>query len=234
MPGKRIKLESHAQIKILSDEGYSSRQIAARLKLAQKTVSRSINNFKSTGKYGYEKPAGRPKSTTKRLDDSIILSAKKSPRKSSKAIQAGLPNDSILPSQRTIRRRLFNAKLRSYKPAKKPKLSAKNIADRLTFCKKYQGWSAEQWKHVMFSDETQVSQFYAFCRHIRRPPNKRDCNRYIIPTVKNAAKIMVWGAICAKGRCGLWFMPEGTSINGAVYLNILKEKLPIFMGINQC
>lgn len=234
MPGKRISREMHAQIKILSEEGYSTREIAARLQLAQKTVSRSISNFKTTGNYGYSKPKGRHKSTSKRMDESIILAAKKSPRKSAKAIQAGLPKDVNIPSQRTIRRRLFNANLKSYKPAKKPKLSPKNIADRLTFCKKYQGWTAEQWKDVMFSDETQVSQFYAFCRNIRRPPNKRDCQRYIIPTVKNAAKLMVWGAICAKGRCGLWFMPEGTSINGTVYLDVLKEKLPPFMNITQC
>ncbi|CAM1299525.1 Uncharacterised protein r2_g945 [Pycnogonum litorale] len=220
MPGKRISLEMHAQIKIVS-EGYSTRQIVARLRLAQKTVSRSISNFKTTGNYGYKKPTGRPKCTTKRLDDSIISAAKKSSRKSAKAIQAGLPKDVNLPSQRTIRRRLCCANLESYTPAKKPKLSAKNIADRLTFCKRYQGWTAEQWERVMFSDESQVSQFYAFCRHIRRPPNKRDSERYIIPTVKNAAKTMVWGAICASGRCGLWFMPEGTSINGTVYLEVL-------------
>ena len=27
-------------------------------------------------------------------------------------------------------------------------------------------------------------------------------------------------------------MPEGTSVNGTVYLNVLKKKLPIFMEIN--
>ena len=45
---------------------------------------------------------------------------------------------------------------------------------------------------------------------------------------------MVWGAICANERCGLWFMPKGTSINGTVYLNVLKEKLPNFMEIYRC
>ena len=42
------------------------------------------------------------------------------------------------------------------------------------------------------------------------------------------------GAICANGRCGLWFMPEGTIIDGTietVYLNVLKEKLPNFVEI---
>ena len=212
----------------MCEEGYCICQIATRLKLACTSVARSVNNFKSTGRYGYEKPKGHPKCTTKHMCDAIILSAKKSPRKTSKAIHAALPQDtataSALPSKRIIHRRLFCANLKSYKPAKKPKLSLKNIADRLAVCNKYQAWTPEQWKRVMFSDESQISQFYAFCKHVRRPPNKRNSPRYIIPTVKNAAKVMVWGAICANGGCGLWFMPKGTFINGAVYLNVLKEK----------
>jgi len=65
----------------LHEEGYSIRQIATRLKLARTSVAKSINNFKSTGRYGYEKPKGRPKSTTKHMDDAIILSAKNHPEK---------------------------------------------------------------------------------------------------------------------------------------------------------
>ena len=41
---------------------------------------------------------------------------------------------------------------------------------------------------VMFSEETLVSQFYAFCRHVRRPLKQWDNPRYIVPTVKNASK----------------------------------------------
>ena len=59
MTGKRIKAENHAQIKVLREEGYSIRQIATRLKLARTSVARSVNNFKSTGRYGYEKLKGR-------------------------------------------------------------------------------------------------------------------------------------------------------------------------------
>ena len=51
MTGSRIKPETHGQIKILSEKGYSTRRIAARLRLADMTVARSINNFESTGKY---------------------------------------------------------------------------------------------------------------------------------------------------------------------------------------
>ena len=155
---------------------------------------------------------------------------KKSPRKSSRAIQAGLPKCTVVPSQRSILRRLFNANFKSFRPIKKPKLSARNIADCLAFCQQYQGWSAEQWRSVMFSGETLVT----LCRHVRRPLKQRDDLRYIVPTVKNASKVMIWSAICAGGRSGLWFMPEGTCINGTVYLEVLKSKVTSFMEIKRC
>ena len=223
----------HAQIKILSEEGYIARDIAARLQLALKKVSRSISNFKKNGNYLYSKPKGRHKNRSKRMDESISLAAKKSTRKLEKAIQAGLLKHVNIPSQRTISMMLTNDNLKSYKPAKKPKLLHKNIADQLTFCKWYQGWTAEKWKHLMFSDETEVSQFYEFCRNIRWAPNKRICQSYIIPTVRNAAIPMVWGVICAKERCRVCFRTEGTSVNGTTYLDVLKEKLQPIMNINQ-
>ena len=93
MTGKRLKPETHVQIKILSEEDYSTCQIATRLQLPHMTVARLINNFKATEKYGYEKPTGRPKCPTKRLNHIIIFSAKKSPRKTEKGIQPALPQN---------------------------------------------------------------------------------------------------------------------------------------------
>ena len=116
-------------------------------------------------------------STNKRMDDSIILAAKNHPESHPESFRLDYQS-TVAPSQRAIRRRLFNANIKSFTPANKPKLSVKNIAAHLAFCQKYQGWSAEQWRSVMFSDETLVSQFYALCRHVRRPLKQRDNCRY--------------------------------------------------------
>ena len=80
----------HAQIKILNEEGYSTPEITARLQLAQNTVSRSMSNFKTTENYGYSKPNGRHKSTSKRMVESIILAAKNIIQKISERNPAGL------------------------------------------------------------------------------------------------------------------------------------------------
>ena len=69
---------------------------------------------------------------------------------------------------------------------------------------------------------------------MRRPLKQRDNPRYIVPTVKNASKVMIWAAICAGGRSGLWFLLEGISINGTMYLEVLKSNVPSFMEIKRC
>jgi len=43
---------------------------------------------------------------------------------------------------------------------------------------------------------------------------------------------MVWGSISASGRAGIWIMPRNTTMTGPVYLQMLKDKLPIFMSIH--
>ena len=85
------------------------------------------------------------------------------------------PVDYPRPSVHTIRRRLCkNFGLRSRKPAKKPRLSPKNIRDRIDFCNKYRNWTAQGWEKVMFSDETTIEQFGQRISSVRRPVGQ--CN----------------------------------------------------------
>jgi hypothetical protein len=125
-------------------------------------------------------------------------------------------------------------KLASCKPAKKAKLTKKNIKDRLAFCRKYKNWSKEDWMQVMFSDESTFSQFRSTTKQVRRPKNQRYNIRYVVPTVKKAPTTMIWASFCGRGRGGIWFMPKNTTINGQVYLSILQEKLPLHMQILNC
>lgn len=230
---RELTTECRAQIVILREENKSLRYIAKKLNIAHSTVVASMKRVDELKTFSSRARSGRPTVTSERMKNAIIKIAKCSPRASSSAIRARLPGSpDKKPSKRTIRRRLFDAGLKSYRPARKPQLSAKNVRDRLTFCKKFKHWTPEQWEHVMFSDESTFTQFYSFCRHVRRPPNQRHNPRYVVPTVKQAPKVMVWGAVSGVGRAGLWIMPKNTTINGNVYLDILKQKLPPFFTIH--
>ena len=79
--------------------------------------------------------------------------------------------------------------------------------------------------NVMFSDESTFSQFSNYSKHVRRPIGQRYNTRYVVPTVKKAATTMVWASFSGRGRGGIWFMPKNTTVNGAVYLQILQDKL---------
>ena len=47
------------------------------------------------------------------------------------------------------------------KKEKRPRLSAKNIKERLEFAKQYKDWTVEDWKHIIQSDETKINRFYS-------------------------------------------------------------------------
>ena len=59
----------------------------------------------------------------------------------------------------TIRNVLKDTGLEAMKKEKRPRLSAKNIKKRLEFAKYYKDWTVEDWKHVIWSDETKINRF---------------------------------------------------------------------------
>jgi len=231
---RELSVGVRAQVMLLHQMGHSHRQIASQLDISYGGVYRCISRSKdaTVTEYKSRKRSGRPRVTSATTDNSIIIMSKRSPRASSAKIQSQLPPENR-PGKRTIRRRLFDSGLKSCRPAKKPLLSKKNIRDRLVFCRKYRNWSADEWENVYFSDESTFTQFYAFSRHVRRPAGKRNDPKYCTSAVKQCAKLMVWGAFSGKsGRGGIWFMPQGETINAAVYKSILEEKLLRFREIH--
>ena len=224
-----------AQMVVLRDQGLTQRQIAARLHIKnQSTVQRCLKRHTDTNSFIAKKHGHRPCSTTRAADRHIQHIVAANPYISSVAVRQEL-GSTISVSARTIRRRLSTELgLKSYKTAAKPKLSAKNIADRIAFCNMYRHWTAADWHRVMFSDETTVSQYNYNQKYVRRPPGKRYDSKYVIGTVKFPAKTMIWGSIAASGRGSLWFAPPSSTINGRAYLSLLQEKLPTVMPLREC
>lgn len=99
---------------------------------------------------------------------------------------------------------------------------------------KYQHYSTADWADVLFSDESTFCQFGSFTQHVRRPRFQRFNPRYTISTVKHSPKVNVWGSFSAKGRSSLYFVPQGKTVNSALYLDILKTKLIQSMTLHRC
>ena len=118
--------------------------------------------------------------------------------------------------------------LRSYKPARKPLLNARNIRDRLTFCRTFQNWTESYWSNVLFTDECCLCQFNPTVQRICRPPNQRYDMKYVQPTVKHSLSLMVWGGISSQGRA------PGATVNSDRYIDILHEKLHTWFTVRNC
>lgn len=221
-----------AQFVALSESGMSQRAISKQCGVCQSVVQRCLARHTETGSFKARKRPPRARVTSERTDNLIKRLVQCKPTISSTEIQAQLP---VTVSARTLRRRLSGEMgLKSYKSAPKPLLSKKNIQDRLSFCQRYKDLTPEDWHKVLFSDETTIRQYYNYHRFVRRPPGQRYNPRYTTSTVKHPTHVMIWGSIAATGRCGLWFLPPGETINSKVYLSILKEKLQNFMTIRNC
>src|SRR5258706_16412626 len=71
-----------------------------------------------------------------------------------KSLQETLP-ESV--SVQTVRRALKKTGLKAVVKAKRPALSQHHHRERLDFAKSHQHWTVEDWKRVIWSDETKIN-----------------------------------------------------------------------------
>ena len=214
-------LQSQLRKLIIKDyqSGMSQKDICIKYDLEKSKISRLIKKFITTGCATVSHVGGRPRSTTPRQDSMIIRSVKKDPFKSSTIITKELK---LEVSSSTVRRRLIEAKLYSRRPAKKPLISQKNRKRRLLFAKSHLNWTFNDWKKVLFSDESKFNVVSDGMVRVRRPNNARLEPRYCVKTVKHGGgNVMVWGCFSADG-IGPLHEIKGI-MTGEVYKEIMKD-----------
>jgi hypothetical protein len=84
----------------------------------------------------------------------------------------------------------------SRRPIRKPLITTINKKKRVAWCKKYLHWTSDDWKRVLWSDE---SRFTIFCTdgHVKiwRNPHEAMDPSCLVPTVHSSGGgIMVWGS----------------------------------------
>ena len=194
-------LTTDTQQSVLADlrQGLSARQVAKQFRISKSTVGKVRKEHlpdlrKSRG--------GRPHTLSPQNKRFCVRAITSGKLETAISIVTELRNKlDVKVSDRTVRRALQEAGLEAAEKEEKPKLSAKNIKARLEFAKRHQHWTVEDWKRVIWSDETKINRF---CSDGRSWCWKRNGEsrqpRHVKGTVKHGGgSLMIWGCMTAHG-----------------------------------
>lgn len=146
-----------AQLVSLLEAGYGQREVARRLNLSRSAVQRVYRRYLETGTFVRRPGTGRPRATTERDDRFIATTSLRDRGLNAVQLQQQLRDvRGVAISRWTVRRRLKERNLTSHKPATGPKLTVAHRRSRLEFAREHVNWTLEDWRSVLFSDETRI------------------------------------------------------------------------------
>ncbi|KAH9378311.1 hypothetical protein HPB48_003998 [Haemaphysalis longicornis] len=166
----RVPNTERLRIVELCQKQYTQRQIAEMTGRSNKTVNRIIQAYRDEGRISDAPHKRHPRATSAAQDVAIRDAAKASPFSTAKEIGAAA---GVSASVSTIKRRLEERKLKSHVAAQKPRLSVSNKTARLNFATEHASWTMDDWKTVLFSDESTFTTRWEQKQRVWRPVNAR-------------------------------------------------------------
>ena len=147
------------------------------------------------------------------------------PSTTAKELQKDYPDLLGHVSTRCVQKTLYrDLKYRSYRSRKKPLINEKQRKKRLAFYNQYKDWTLDQWRKVMWTDESTFAVGVKAPSRVYRKKGADPCDpKYTMNTKKNPQYVMVWGAFSYYGLGDLVILPPKTMVNQHVYINILYD-----------
>jgi hypothetical protein len=218
-------------------ENVKTSEIAARLGRAERAIRKHVAVLKKLPPIvpppSSKSRTGRKGKVTVRMIERLKIYVTRNPFKTARELKNEVFGweDILVRRIQEILKDQF--KLSSRAAAKKPMLTKAMVKKKDSFCRKYRHWAFDQWRKVMFLDESTFRIVNSRGAKVRRPKTvSRYKHQYTITTVKHSASVMVWACFSgSKGRGGLYFLPKNTMMNGERYLKVLKHHLLPFMKI---
>lgn len=185
-----------------------------------KTISNVVKNIEKFGKPTRKPSSGRKRCTTTTQDKLIIDECEKNRRISAEEIKEKCK---LKCHANTVRNRLNEQGLNSFRPRKKPRISEVNRTKRVQWAKDHLKWGARRWSKCLFSDEAGFCLKGSYPKKVWRYPNEALDEKTILPTSKFDKKLMVFGCFGMPGM-GLLSKIEGI-MDAKVYQQIMNEKM---------
>jgi transposase len=201
----------------------SIRNIADKVGVSKSLVAKIRKQYMSTL---FTNGGGRPKSLTFRHERQIAHLTSSGKILTAVDIQKHLQSSKLAStSTGTIRNSLKRMGLRARVRRRAPLLRPIHRRKRLDFCNKYKNWTMEDWRRVIWSDETKVNLFgsdgKSYCWRIPGAPTK---DHHFQPTIKHGGgSIFLWGCMTSNG---VGFMAKiNNGLDSKLYTEILQGEL---------
>ena len=215
------------KILTLHRDGHTERDIAKIIHRSKGAVEHTLQTYDFDTFVGHKPRPLKPRKTTKREDRYLLRAAKQFNNVPLHDISKIV---NIPVSKATISRRLHENGYGRYIAQKKPHLSRKNINERLEWAKQHKDWTIDQWKKVIWSDETLLQVGHSSKRiWVTRQKAKGLETNNVYPTFKTArVTIMVWACFTGEKVGPLMIFDEG-GVGGDEYLEVILDGLLSFV-----
>ena len=220
---KAISTDKHNQIIYYLNLGKSLREVASICNVGKSTVS-EIKKGKGTTIQSVIK--GRPAKLSPQNKQICVHHITSGKIKSAKEVQKVLLDDlGVTVCHNTVCNTLREAGLGSIEKPTKSLLSKKNITARYIFAKQHQYWTINDWRRVIWSDETKINRFTSDGRAwawIRDGESLQ--SHHVKQVVKHGGgNIKIWGCMT---YFGVGFMCQiSQNLTKELYLEILNDEL---------
>lgn len=193
--------------------GMSQEQVARTVGTTSRTIRRLTQRLRETGKTADTPRSGRPRVTTPAQDRRMVTSHLRD-RFMAATVTArmtpGQHNERI--SAQTVRNRLRAEGLRARRPFVGPVLTRQHKQARLAWSQEHLRWTRQQWKNVLFTDESRFALTTGDGRiRVYRRRNERYAEACTLQrdSYGGGGSIMVWGGISHDHRTPLVVIEGG-------------------------
>ena len=224
---RRISDEIHNNVVSLLNNGISTHRVTERCNVSQSTVSRIRRKcFPNQSK----PKSGRKALLTPMQKRLIVRKLTSGQIETNTVAQKYLSdNQKVIVSAQTIRNSLKQAGLKASVKVKKPLLIKRHIQQRLVFCRKYKNWTIDDWKRVIWSDESKINRIGSdglkWCWKTSNLQLQTQLQpQHVQTTVKyGGGSLMIWGCMSNYGVGNLVRIDGG--LDTELYCKILEEDL---------
>jgi transposase len=218
------QIEVRARAVGMVEAGMTHSAVAKSVGVSQSSVKRWWRRHNKNESLQDKPRCGRPQKISGVIKH-VISKAIGKRGQSTRKLSARLTKKGYPVSRETVRRHMrHNLGLHSYRRTKRPLLTAKMKKARIAFAKDKLSWTYEDWKRMLWSDES----FFELFPTSNAAGDKvwAHCKEDVpaIVTVKHSPKIMVWGMFSHWALSDLHFVPPNTSVNKDYYREEILAK----------